>query len=102
MLGLLKQYMVNLMANWYADETQIAGNTSANYRIAAASAIGEPLDLPALIQAKLTLEQILKLARYFPMHSKSREVIVREDVNLSPIMNELSEVEAEFQRLGPA
>ena len=98
MLGLLKQYMVNLMHNWYADETQIAGNNSANYRIAAASAIGEPLDLPALIQAELTLEQILKLARYFPMHSKSRTT----DVDLPSIMSELSEVEAEFQRLGPA
>ena len=102
MLGLLKQYMVNLMANWYPDETQIAGNTSANYRIAAASAIGEPLDLPALIQAELTLEQILTLARYFPMHSKSREVTDDKDkVIVSSIMNELSEVEAEFQRLGP-
>ena len=96
MLGLLKQYMVNLMHNWYADETQIAGNNSANYRIAAASAIGEPLDLPALIQAELPLEHILKLATYFPMHSKSRI-----DKNLPSIMNEPSEVEAEFQRLGP-
>ena len=97
MLGLLKQYMENLMDHWYPDETQIAGNTSANYRIAAASAIGEPLDLPALIQAKLELKQILMLARYFPMHSKSRT-----DIELPSIMSELSEVEAEFQRLGPA
>ena len=97
MLGLLKQYMENLMDHWYLDETQIAGNTSANYRIAAASAIGEPLDLPALIQAKLGLTQILMLARYFPMHSKSRT-----DKKLPSIMNEPSEVEAEFKRLGSA
>ena len=38
------------------------------------------------------------LARYFPMHSKSRTT----DVDLPSIMSELSEVEAEFQRLGPA
>lgn len=98
MLGNMRQYMEDLMHNWYADETQIAGNNSANYRIAAASAIGEPLDLPALIQSNLNLEQILKLARYFPMHSKSRTT----DVDLPSIMSELSEVEAEFQRLGPA
>ncbi len=96
MLGLLKQYMETLLIDWYDDEAQIAGNTSANYKIASASAIGEPLDLPALIQARLTLEQVLKLARYFPMHSKSRR-----DVSLPAIMNELSEVEVEFQRLGP-
>ena len=75
----------------------IAGNPSANYKLAAASAIGEPLDLPALMAAKLTVDQVKILAKYYPMHSKPRAA----DLNMPTIMGEVQEVEAEFNRLAP-
>ena len=97
LLGSFRQYISNLMTTWFQDEVLIAGNPSANYKLAAASAIGEPLDLPALMAAKLTVDQVKILAKYYPMHSKPRAA----DLNMPTIMGEVQEVEAEFNRLAP-
>ena len=48
----------------------IGAAPTGNYNVAACCAIGEPLDLTALIAAGLTEDEIAKVASYYLIYSK--------------------------------
>ena len=69
MLRPMVQYVRNELNHWTTDPATIGAAPTGNYNVAAACAIGEPLDLGALIAAGLTEEEILKIATYCRIYS---------------------------------
>ena len=67
----MRNYVQNQLNHWEDDPTQLGAGPTGNYNVAAAGAIGEPLDLTALIAAGLTEADLTKLATYYLIHSNT-------------------------------
>ena len=91
MLGGMRNYVQNELNHWEDDPTQLGAGPTGNYNVAAAGAIGEPLDLTALIAAGLTEADLTKLATYYLIHSRSHPT--------NPILDGAAAVLAERTRL---
>jgi len=91
MLGGIKNYVQNELNHWEDDATRLGAGPTGNYNVAAAGAIGEPLDLTALIAAGLTEADLTKLATYYLIHSNSHPT--------DPILDGAAAVLAERTRL---
>ena len=84
-------YVRNELNHWEHDPTQLGAGPTGNYNVAAAGAIGEPLDLTALIAAGLTEADLTKVAAYYLIHSRSHPT--------DPILDGAAAVLAERTRL---
>ena len=91
MLGGMRNYVQNQLNHWEDDPTQLGAGPTGNYNVAAAGAIGEPLDLTALIAAGLTEADLTKLATYYLIHSNTHPT--------DPILDGAAAVLAERTRL---
>ena len=70
MLRPMLNYVRNELNHWEDDQAMIGAAPTGNYNVAACCAIGEPLDLTALIAAGLTEDEIAKVASYYLIYSK--------------------------------
>ena len=91
MLRPMLNYVRKELTNWENDPARIGAAPTGNYNVAAAGAIGEPLDLTALIAAGLTEADLTKLAAYYLIHSRSHPT--------DPILDGAAAVLAERTRL---
>ncbi len=91
MLGGMRKFVQNELNRWEDDPTRLGAGPTGNYNVAAAGAIGEPLDLTALIAAGLTEADLTKLATYYLIHSNTHPT--------DPILDGAAAVLAERTRL---
>ena len=93
LLGKMRNYVQSVLHRWEDDPTRLGAGPTGNYTVAAAGAIGEPLDLTALIAAGLTEADLTKLATYYLIYSNTHPT--------NPIMDGAEAVLAERKRVLP-
>ena len=71
MLRSMLSYVQKELQRWESNPAMIGISASGNYNVAAAGAIGEPLDLTALIVSGLKDEEIAKLASLYLIYSRN-------------------------------